>query len=120
VENVPDLAWDLIEFAEKPLTVVYEKGKNLPENVKATDGSIAIRLVKDEACQQLLYKFGRAIASTSANIAGEKTPQKYNEIDEKIIEKVDYTLMNIGPDEALPPSTIVKLGANGDFSFIRK
>jgi L-threonylcarbamoyladenylate synthase len=120
VDQVPDIAWDLVEFAEKPLTVIYPKGKNLAPNAMAQDGSVAIRLVKDDICQKLIYKYGRAIISTSANISGQPSPKNFNQIDDKIKESVDFIDELIGMDTALPPSTIVKLGLNGDFSFIRK
>lgn len=120
VEKVPDIAWDLVEFAEKPLTVVYPKGKNLPAAVLAADGSIAVRLVKDENCKQLIHKFGKAIASTSANISGDKSPQKFEDISEKIKNGVDYIENFTGNETISNPSTIIKLGIGGEFEFIRK
>jgi L-threonylcarbamoyladenylate synthase len=120
VEKVPDIAWDLVEFAEKPLTVVYPKGKNLPSAAMAADGSIAIRLVKDENCRQLIHKFGKAIASTSANISGEKSPQKFEDISENIKNGVDFIENFEGKETSSTPSTIVKLGLGGEFTFIRK
>jgi L-threonylcarbamoyladenylate synthase len=120
VETVPDIAWDLVEFAEKPLTVIYPKGKNLPNEAMANDGSIAIRLVKEGPCHDLIYKFGKAIISTSANISGEKTPVSFEEIDNKIKDGVDYIENNNLKEIPTSPSTIVKLGLNGDFKFIRK
>ncbi len=120
VENVPDIAWDLVEFAENPLTVIYPKGKNVPNEATADDGSIAIRLVKNGPCKELIYKFGKAIISTSANISGEKSPSNFNEISEKIKQAVDYIEPYSFAETNLKPSTIVKLGINGDFSFIRK
>lgn len=120
VDKVPDIAWDLVEFAENPLTVIYPKGKNLPAEAMAADGSIAIRLVKDDHCRQLIHKFGKAIASTSANISGEKSPQKFSEISPLIIESVDYVEPFSGPEISMKPSTIVKLGLGGEYTVIRK
>lgn len=120
VEKVPDIAWDLVEFAENPLTVIYPKGKNVPKTTLANDGSIAIRLVKNGPCKELIYRFGKAIVSTSANISGEKSPRNFNEISEKIKQSVDYIELSKLPETEMKPSTIVKLGINGDFSFIRK
>lgn len=120
VEKVPDIAWDLVEFAENPLTVIYPKGKNVPKTTLADDGSIAIRLVKSGSCKELIYRFGKAIVSTSANISGEKSPRNFNEISEKIKQSVDYIEHCNLPETEMKPSTIVKLGLNGDFSFIRK
>ena len=120
VEKVPDIAWDLVEFAEKPLTVIYAKGKNLPNNAMANDGSLAIRLVKSEPCKQLIYIFGKPIISTSANISGNSTPQKFDQIDQRIKEKADFIEVFNGIESSSQASIIVKLGINGDFSFIRK
>lgn len=120
VEKIPDIAWDIVEFAEKPLTVIYPKGKNLPLSVLASDGSIAIRVVKDKTCRDLIYKFGKAIVSTSANISGEKTPINFNEIKQEIKDEVDFIEQLVGQESISEPSTIVQLGLNGDFKFIRK
>ncbi|MEA5141621.1 L-threonylcarbamoyladenylate synthase [Arcicella rigui] len=121
VTEVPEIAWNLVEFAEKPLTVIYPNGKNLAPNLLGEDGSIAIRLVKDEFCKGLVYKFERAIVSTSANLSGDVSPQKFEDISPKIIENVDYILKNPkGENKNAQPSQIVKLGLGGDFKFIRK
>ena len=80
VEQVPDLAWDLVEFAEDPLTIIYPKGKNVSPSLLAPDGSIAIRLVKDEFCKGLIYRYQRGIVSTSANISGEASPLNFESI----------------------------------------
>ncbi len=120
VDKVPDIAWDLVEFAEKPLTVIYPKAKNLPQCLLPADGSIAIRLVKDEHCKQLIYKFGKAIASTSANYTGNPTPKKYDQIEQQILDAVDFVEKIVGIEQSVEPSTMVKLGLNGDFAFIRK
>ena len=92
VIEVPEIAWNLVEFAEKPLTIIYPKGKSLPVKLMGKDGSIAIRLVKDEFCKGLVYKFERGIISTSANISGQPSPTKFDEISSEIISGVDYIL----------------------------
>ena len=121
VLEVPDLAWNLVEFAEKPLTVIYPKGKNLPANLMNEDGSIAIRLVKDEFCKGLIHKFERAIVSTSANISGQSSPSKFEDISLEIVNGVDYILKNPKGENKHPqPSQIVKLGLDFGFEFIRK
>lgn len=121
VEQVPDIAWDLVEFAEDPLTVIYPKGKNVSKHVLATDGTIAIRLVKDEFCKGLVYRYQRAIVSTSANLSGEESPKNFLAINESIKNQVDCILQNPkGENKDIKPSKIVKLGLNGDYSMIRK
>jgi L-threonylcarbamoyladenylate synthase len=121
VEKIPDIAWDLVEFAENPLTVIYPKGKNVAPELLAADGSIAIRLVKDEFCSKVIYKLRKAITSTSANISSEKAPSDFREIKEEILKGVDY-VVNWRQKEAgnSKPSAIVKLELNGEIKFIRK
>lgn len=121
VLEVPELAWNLVEFAEKPLTVIYPKGKNLPTNLMGEDGSIAIRLVKDEFCKGLVHKFERAIVSTSANISGQASSLKYEDISLEMINGVDYILKNPAGEKKNPQlSQIIKLGLDFGFEFIRK
>ncbi len=121
VLEVPELAWNLVEFAEKPLTVIYPKGKNLPTNLMGEDGSIAIRLVKDEFCKGLVHKFERAIVSTSANISGQSSPLKFEDISLEIVNGVDYILRNPKGENKNPqPSQIIKLGLDFGFEFIKK
>jgi L-threonylcarbamoyladenylate synthase len=121
VLEVPDLAWNLVEFAEKPLTVIYPKGKNLPANLMGEGGSIAIRLVKDEFCKGLVHKFERAIVSTSANYSSQSYPLKFEDISTDIVGGVEYILKNPNGENKNPqPSQIVKLRLDFGFEFIRK
>ena len=120
VEQVPDLAWDLVEFAEDPLTIIYPKGKNVSPSLLGPDGSIAIRLVKDEFCKGLIYRYQRAIVSTSANLSGEPSPLNFAGIALSIIDGVDYVLKNpAGEGAAKKASKIVQLGLHGDYKLIR-
>lgn len=121
VSEIPDVAYDLIEYAEKPLTIIYSGAKNLAKNLVNADGSIGIRISKHEFCQQLIQRFRKPIVSTSANLSGEPTPENFNAISAEIIDGVDYVVdleqMN---SEMKHASTIMKLEADGRFVFIRK
>ncbi len=121
VREVPDIAYDLIEYAENPLTIIYSGAKNLAPNVINDDGSIGIRIVKHDFCQQLLQRFRLPIVSTSANISGQTAPANFSEIDPVIIDGVDY-VVDWEQDDLTPktPSTIMKLEPDGRFVFIRK
>lgn len=120
VEQVPDLAWDLVEFAEDPLTIIYPKGKNVSPSLLGPDGSIAIRLVKDEFCKGLIYRYQRAIVSTSANLSGEPSPLNFAGIALSIVDGVDYVLKNpAGEGAAKKASKILQLGLHGDYKLIR-
>jgi L-threonylcarbamoyladenylate synthase len=121
VSEIPDVAYDLIEFTEKPLTIIYDGAKNLAKNLIGADGSIGIRIPKHDFCQQLIQRFRKPIVSTSANISGEHTPENFSEISEYILNVVDLIIdLEQESREKKSSSTIIKLGAGGQFEFIRK
>jgi len=121
VDDVPEVAWDLIEITTTPLTVIYPQAKNLAKNLVAEDGSIGIRFTREEFTRQLLLRFRRPLVSTSANISGEKSPAFFGEISEDIKSQVDY-IVRYRQDDTTPaqPSSIIKLGAGGRIDIIRK
>ncbi|MCD8528441.1 MAG: threonylcarbamoyl-AMP synthase [Chitinophagales bacterium] len=90
VEEIPKAALHMINEYQKPISIIYPKGKNLAENVMHTNGSIAIRIVQDDFCKPLIEKFGKAMISTSANVSGKATPTSFNEIEETVINGVDF------------------------------
>ena len=121
VREVPEVAYELIEATDKPLTIIYSNAKNLAENVVADDGSIGIRIVNHPFCEQLLQRFRKPIVSTSANISGDPSARNFSEISEEIINGVDY-VVKFGQQELAngTASTIMKLDPSGKFEFIRK
>lgn len=121
VTEIPDVAYELIEYAENPLTIVFAGAKNLATNVINNDGSIGIRVVKHQFCEQLLQRFRKPIVSTSANLSGQPSPRFFEEVSDEIKEKVDYIVDLEQDDQTIrKPSTIVKLGPSGQFEFIRR
>ena len=121
VNEVPDVAYDLIEFSEKPLTIIYSGAKNLATNLINEDGSIGIRIPKHNFCEQLIQRFRKPIVSTSANISGDTSPANFSEIKQEIIDGVDYVVdVEQESSEKKQPSTIMKLEPDGQFVFIRK
>ncbi|MFN8145343.1 MAG: L-threonylcarbamoyladenylate synthase [Bacteroidia bacterium] len=121
IERVPEQAWTLIEYAEKPLTIVYDRAKNLPQNLIAADGSIAIRVTRDEFCRKLAERLRKPIVSTSANISGQPHPASFSDIDPAIVSGVDYVVdWKRDQKGSTPPSTIIRLKENGQFEFLRK
>ncbi len=121
VKNIPEVAWDLMEVSDSPITIIYDGGRGLAKNVFAEDGSIGVRKTNDEFCQRLIHKFGKPIVSTSANISGEPAPQNFSEIKEEIKQSVDY-VVNWRQNELgnSKPSSIIKLKENGEIKIIRK
>ena len=121
VEIMPDVAWDLIDVADKPLTIIYPQAKHLADNLIAYDGSIGIRVVKDSFCQQLITRFKKPIVSTSANYSIHAPPANFSEIEPKIIDSVDYVVKwRQNETRKSKPSGIIKLGPNGEVKVIRE
>ena len=121
VREIPDVAYELIEYSENPMTIIFSGAKNLAPNLIAADGSIAIRVVKDDFCRELIRRFRKPIVSTSANMTGQPGPKNFSYIDEAIVSGVDYVVKHRQSDvEEGRPSTIIKLGPSGQFEFIRK
>lgn len=120
VTNVPEVAWQLIEVAEKPLTIIYDGVRNLAPNLLAEDGSAGIRITREEFSKNLCMRMRRAIVSTSANISGEPSPKCFADISPDIINAVDYVCTSRRNEEKNPPaSNIIKLGAGGEVKVIR-
>ncbi|MCF6240355.1 MAG: threonylcarbamoyl-AMP synthase [Bacteroidales bacterium] len=121
IDEMPEIAWDLIELSEKPLTIIYPAAKNLAKNLIAEDGSIGIRVSRDEFTCELIRRFKRPIVSTSANISGQKSPAFFDEISDEIKSSVDYIVNYRQKDTSMAsPSSIIKLGVNGEIKIIRE
>ena len=120
VQEVPEIAWSLIEVADRPLTLIYPGARNLAPNLIAKDGSVGIRITREEFSRRLCEQFRRPVVSTSANISGQPAPHTFQEIAEEIKQGVDYIVQYRQDDlTAAQPSSIIKLGAGGLFQIIR-
>ncbi|MCR4920315.1 MAG: threonylcarbamoyl-AMP synthase [Bacteroidaceae bacterium] len=119
--SIPDVAWDLIDFAQNPLTLIVDGAVNLAPNLVASDGSVAIRVTRERISHDLCYRFQRAVVSTSANVSGQPAPRNFMEIAPEIVEGVDYVMKARQNDVTKGrPSQIVKITKDGQISFIRK
>ncbi|MBU8881470.1 threonylcarbamoyl-AMP synthase [Flavobacteriaceae bacterium JJC] len=87
--EVPEMAWEIMDLSEKPVTLIYDNPKGLPKELLAEDGSIGIRLVKDDYLKKLIGKLNKPLVSTSANLSGSKSPMKFADISQEIIGSVD-------------------------------
>ncbi len=119
--SIPDVAWDLIDYAQNPLTLIVDGALNLAPNLVAQDGSIAIRVTRERISHDLCYRFQRAVVSTSANLSGQPAPRNFMEISPEIIQGVDYVMKARQNDVTKgKPSQIVKISKDGQITFIRK
>ena len=120
VVDIPEIAWELIEAANSPLSIIYEKVKGIAPNVLAQNGSCAIRLVKNEFCNKLISQLKKPIVSTSANISDKDSPANFQKIDKYILDSVDYVVSHSQNDtEVKSSSNIIELKNNGSIKIIR-
>ena len=121
VRHVPDVAWDIIDLATKPTTIILNGVSGLAANVLAEDGSVGLRVTAEVFSYTLCYRFQKAIVSTSANLSGNPAPQTFADIDPAIISAVDYVCLSRQRDTSRrEPSSIIKLGEKGEVTIIRK
>ncbi len=120
IEKVPDLAFDIMDLSEKPLTIIYDRPKGIASNLIAEDNTLAIRVTRDPFCKNLISRLKIPLVSTSANLAGMPTPRSFSEIDPAILKGVDYVvnLQREGTQES--PSSIIKLASDGSVKVIRE
>ena len=120
VQEVPEVAWDLLDVADRPLTIIYDGARNLAPNLLAEDGSVGIRVTHEEFSRNLCMRFKRAIVSTSANVSGEPAPRSFADISPEILAAVDYVCTSRREEKHTPPaSNIIQLGASGEVKVIR-
>jgi L-threonylcarbamoyladenylate synthase len=119
IEEVPEVAYDIIKYATKPTTVIYDRPLHVAENLVASDNTLAIRVIREGFCNALIKKFKKPIVSTSANISDQPTPKSFKEISEEILKGVDYVVNLHDKKKAGKPSSIIKLGNDGIVKVIR-
>ena len=136
VREIPDIAVQLVEVNDRPMTIIYPDaicGKAPAEGFKAVadrhflaynavaeDGSVGIRVPMNEFCRNLCYKLGRPVVSTSANVSGEPSPERYSQIPQEIISAVDYVVESyLERDSQGKASQIIKVGLRGEIQIIR-
>lgn len=121
VDDVPEIAEQLIEVSDRPVTVIYDHARNVAPETVAADGSVAIRVTTEAFSKELCRRLGRPIVSTSANISGEPTAATYAQISDEIKNSVDY-VAEYGRDDSTPsqPSIIIKISSDSSFKIIRK
>ncbi|MEM0931851.1 MAG: L-threonylcarbamoyladenylate synthase [Bacteroidota bacterium] len=120
VAQVPDVAYDIMDLATKPTTIIFDDPRGIAKNLVADDHTLAIRVASDIFCQRMIQKFGKPIVSTSANISGEPTPQNFKSISVKILKGVDYVVTLPLENKNTLPSSIIKLSNDGQVKVIRE
>lgn len=119
--EVPEMAWQIIDLSEKPVTIIYENPRNLPKELLAEDGSIGIRLVKNDFCKRLITKLNSPLVSTSANLSGDKSPLRFSDIAPEIIEAVDYAVQDFRSEVSkYTGSSVIKIWNDNRIKILRE
>ena len=120
VKHIPDVAYDIMDLATKPTTIVFDEPIGVAPNLIASDNTLGIRVASDKFSQYLIGKFGKPIVATSANISGQSTPKHFKEIDPKILKGVDYVVNLQDENKSSTTSSIIRLGKDGQVRVIRE
>ena len=119
--DVPEMAWEIMDLSEKPVTIIYDHPRNLPKELLAEDGSIGIRLVKNDFLKKLISKLNKPLVSTSANFSGEKSPMKFSDISQEIVDAVDFVVEeNQDKVSEYSGSSIIRVWSDGRIKVIRE
>jgi L-threonylcarbamoyladenylate synthase len=119
-KDIPEVAWQLLDLAEKPTTLILDNPRNVAPNIISQDQSLGIRIVKEPFCFKLMEKMKKPLVSTSANISGQPTPKSFKEISPEIVNGVDYVVNLHHEKIGGKPSTIIKLTNDSQVKIIRK
>lgn len=119
IQSIPEVAYDILKYATKPTTIVYDKPMHVAENLVAEDDTLAIRVVRKGFSNLLLKKFRKPIVSTSANISNQAVPGSFKEISEEILKGVDYVVNLPNECKNAKPSSIITLSNEGLVKVIR-
>ncbi len=122
VDNVPEVALELIDVAVDPVSIVYDHGVGVAPELLAPDGSLAVRVTKEPFSSRLCRSLRRPLVSTSANISGQPAPAVFSEITQEVISAVDYVCLSRRNEKrgSARPSMVIKISDNGVFKILRK
>ncbi len=121
VKEIPEPAMMIEEASDKPITIIYPRGRNLAPGVCSDDGSAGIRITRDEFCRELITRFRKPLVSTSANMSGDPAPGNFSEISDSIVKSAGYVVRYRQNDnQKYSPSAIIKVGMDGTIKIIRK
>lgn len=120
IEEVPEMAWEVLKVNKDPLTIIFDRPKGVAENLIASDNSLAIRVTNDPLCRAIIRALRKPIVSTSANISGQPSPVHFEDIPEELKNRIDHIVDLPLPSKNVKPSAIMKISNNGVIKVIRK
>lgn len=121
VDDVPEVAAQLAELSDSPVTIIYDHGRDVAPELLAPDGSIGVRLTRETFSAALCRSLRGPLVSTSANISGEPTPMDFASISPEILAAVDYVCTSRRDEApAAKSSSVIKISEGGVFKIFRK
>jgi L-threonylcarbamoyladenylate synthase len=121
VKDIPEIAYELTGVSDGPLTIIYPAGRNLAPGVCSEDGSVGIRICRDEFCSGLISRFRKPVVTTSANFSGKPSPENFSDIEKSVIDSVDYVVRYRQNDRQInSASPVIKVELNGTIKIIRE
>lgn len=121
VDDIPEVAYQLIELSDRPVTIVFDHSYGLAPSLLAADGSAGLRVTAERFSNGLCRRLGRPVVSTSANISGEPTPKRFAQISREIIDAADYVaLYRRDDEEERTSSMVIKISSDSTFKILRK
>ena len=120
VNRAPGIAFEVMELATSPLTLILPGAVGVAENLVPDEGTLGVRVPDHAFCQAMLRGLGRPIVSTSANLSGEATPVRLQEVAREIVEGVDFVVdPRFEGKPTRKASSIVAFGEGGEVKVIR-
>ncbi len=121
VVEVPEMAYDLIELSEKPITILYPQGKNIAQNLLTNKGEIGIRVTHEDFSRSLCQRFRKPLVFMPATKSGEPFPQNFGDVTESILQGVDFVVKYRQEELAIPKASgIIRLSVDGQVEVIRE
>jgi len=120
IEEVPEMAWQVLKLNKKPLTIIYDRPKAVAENLIGSDNTLAIRVTNDPVCRALIKGLRKPIVSTSANLSGEKAPVGFIDISDVLKSRMGHILDLPLAKANVKPSSIIKISNDGTMKILRK
>ncbi|MDO4319355.1 MAG: L-threonylcarbamoyladenylate synthase [Bacteroidales bacterium] len=121
VDEVPEVAEQLIDVSVDPVTIIYDRGRNVAPELLAADGSIGVRVTREAFSAALCRAFRGPIVSTSANVSAQPSPMDFCSIAPEILDAADYVCTSRRDEPAATKaSSVIKISSGGLFKILRK
>ena len=91
LEEVPEMAYDLIELSEKPITLLLEGARRLSDELLSR-GELGFRVVNDAFVLPLCTRLRQPLLVVPATKSMKLDRVRFDEVDKSFAEQVDYVV----------------------------